>query len=130
MAVLSVQEAMTASSSAQFSAAYLARPLTPLSAFGSLPPSSFHLVVYKDVLQGAGIMDALLSCLTSASPLCDLSFTQDLLWILICLADDDVVYKDFMREEGVLEVLTALFSVYQAHSSLPEIRPIAAQMLR
>jgi hypothetical protein len=86
--------------------------------------------VYKDVLQGAGIMDALLSCLTSASPLCDLTLTQDLLWILICLADDDVVYKDFMREEGVLEVLTALFSVYQAHSSLPEIRPIAAQMLR
>lgn len=87
-------------------------------------------VVYKDVLQGAGIMDALISSLTDANTLCDLQIIQELLWVLISLSDDDVVYKDHMREQGVLSVLVSLFSVYQANLSRHELRPVAGQILR
>jgi hypothetical protein len=101
--------------------------------------------VYKDVLQGAGVLDALLAALTDAAIICDLrllqvwravrqagapppraadrcrpahncappacsiltprdcktppSSSQELLWTLIALADDDVVYKELFREK-------------------------------
>lgn len=51
--------------------------------------------------------------------------------MLISLADDDLVYKDDMREAGLPALLISLLSVYQAHcTGLPELRPIAAQVLR
>lgn len=55
---------------------------------------------------------------------------QKLLWVLSSLSDDDLVYKDDMREAGLPAVLVALFSVYQANQGAAELRPIAAQILR
>jgi hypothetical protein len=59
-----------------------------------------------------------------------LSLLQRLLWVLSCLSDDDRVYKDDMRAAGLPAALASLFSVYQAHTSIAELRPLAAQMLR
>jgi hypothetical protein len=50
--------------------------------------------------------------------------------VLACLSDDDSVYKEDMRAAGLPAALVALFSVYQAHNSLAELRPVAALMLR
>lgn len=50
--------------------------------------------------------------------------------MLISLCDDDLVYKDDMREAGLPALLVALFSVYQAHQGAAELRPVAAQLLR
>lgn len=50
--------------------------------------------------------------------------------MLISLADDDLVYKDDMREAGLPALLVSLFSVYQANQAAAELRPVAAQMLR
>ncbi|KAF6264717.1 hypothetical protein COO60DRAFT_17043 [Scenedesmus sp. NREL 46B-D3] len=87
-------------------------------------------LVYRDVLHGAGVVAVLRSALTNASVLADLQLLQRLLWVLACLSDDDVVYKDDMAAAGLPAALAALFSVYQAHTSMAELRPVAAQMLR
>lgn len=50
--------------------------------------------------------------------------------MLVSLADDDLVYKDDMREAGLPALLVSLLSVYQANQGAPELRPIAAQILR
>jgi len=57
--------------------------------------------VYKDVLQGAGVLDALLAALTDAAITCDLRLLQEMLWTLVALADDDddFVYKELFREK-------------------------------
>jgi hypothetical protein len=55
---------------------------------------------------------------------------QELLWVLVSLADDDLVYKDDMRDAGLPALLVSLFSVYQANQGAAELRPIAAQILR
>lgn len=59
-----------------------------------------------------------------------LSVLQELLWVLISLSDDDLVYKGDMREAGLPALLVSLLSVYQANAGTPELRPIAAQILR
>eukprot|EP00878_Enallax_costatus_P013937 GHUV01014574.1.p1 GENE.GHUV01014574.1~~GHUV01014574.1.p1 ORF type:complete len:293 (+),score=102.15 GHUV01014574.1:834-1712(+) len=87
-------------------------------------------LVYRDVLHGAGVVDALMSALTDAAVIADLLLLQKLLWVLISLSDDDIVYKDDMREAGLPAVMAALFSVYQANQGVAELRPIAAQILR
>lgn len=50
--------------------------------------------------------------------------------MLVSLADDDLVYKDDMRDAGLPALLVSLFSVYQANQGAAELRPIAAQILR
>lgn len=55
---------------------------------------------------------------------------QELLWVLVSLADDDLVYKDDMRDAGLPALLVSLLSVYQANQGAAELRPIAAQILR
>lgn len=51
--------------------------------------------------------------------------------MLVSLADDDLVYKDDMREAGLPALLVSLLSVYQANiGAAAELRPVAAQMLR
>ncbi len=55
---------------------------------------------------------------------------QELLWTLISLADDDVVYKEHMCEVGTLQLLVTLLGVYQAHAARSELRPVAALALR
>jgi hypothetical protein len=77
--------------------------------------------VYKDDIYAAINISAMPHC-------CQL--LQRLLWVLSCLSDDDRVYKDDMRAAGLPAALVSLFSVYQAHTSIAELRPLAAQMLR
>uniref|UniRef100_A0A383VDW4 Uncharacterized protein n=1 Tax=Tetradesmus obliquus TaxID=3088 RepID=A0A383VDW4_TETOB len=87
-------------------------------------------LVYRDVLHGAGVVEVLRAALTDAAVLADPQLLQRLLWVLASLSDDDSVYKDDMRLAGLPACLAALFAVYQAHSSLAELRPVAALMLR
>lgn len=97
-------------------------------------------LVYKDSMQDAGAAGVLADCVSSPLgnnidaimlPLgCCMCRVQELLWVLVSLADDDLVYKDDMRDAGLPALLVSLLSVYQANQGAAELRPIAAQILR
>eukprot|EP00775_Hariotina_reticulata_P001957 gene1957-2284_t len=86
-------------------------------------------LVYRDVLHGAGVVEAVMGFLADAACLTDLVLVQELLWVLIHLCDDDGVYCEDMREAGLPQLLVAMLSVYQANIAVAELRPVAAQML-
>jgi hypothetical protein len=51
--------------------------------------------------------------------------------VLLSLADDDIVYKDDMREAGLPALLVSLLGVVQGQQGqVPELRPLAALLLR
>jgi hypothetical protein len=50
--------------------------------------------------------------------------------VMTCLSDDDPVYKEYMRDAGALQLVTALLAAYQVPTNRNLFRPIAALMVR
>jgi hypothetical protein len=51
--------------------------------------------------------------------------------VLVSLSADDEVYKDDMREAGLPALLTSLLGVVMSNQGqVPELRPLAALLLR